>query len=295
MSLTKQHLRELVAALSPADFPDYRSYFRAIYEAAKDNDPHYSFVRLSEDLGLASTNAHSVINGKRSLSAKAVERIAQSLNLSAPHRKYLLALVRQEAARTPEEREQAFRDRLELKGKEVDSRVDRNILAFFEHWHHAAIMELLRIESASDDPAWIADALHPKIGLVAIKRSLELLKSLGYLAFDSKRQRLYPSTTRVSTGDEIAYLAIMSYHRQMLDLAVQAMDQVRSEDRDISAITMLVTPELRDEFRRDLIALRKKFLDRAESNQSGTEVVQVNFQIFPVASCTPAPDKRLKR
>lgn len=282
VGLSKTQLRQLVAGISAGDHDSYRSYLSAVYEAAKEADPTYSFVRLSADLGLSSTNAHSIIKGRRALSEKSASRICDQLSLAATDRRYFLSLVRQEHAKSNAERESAFQERLGLKLKNIESDIDRRRLAFFEHWYHAAILELLRIEDASDQPQWIAAHLQPEISLVKIKHSLELLTSLNYLTFDKTRNRLYPSETRISTGDQVAHLAIQSYHRQMLDLALQAMDQIAAEERDVSAITLRVSAKLRKQFHEELVALRKKFLQLAEQESDGETIIQMNFQLFPL-------------
>lgn len=281
VSLTK--LRELAALCNITGHEDYRSYLESVYQTAKENTSEYSYAHFSISLGLSSTNAHAVIAGHRNLSLKTGARIANALGLSDSHKRYFLALIRQEHAKSAAEREEAFLERIELARSSLSSKLDERRLRFFESWHNAAIIEILRLENASDDPQWLSENLRPVVSVPKIKQSLKLLKELGYLVFDEKLARLYPSEVTISTGDQVERLAILSYHRQMINLAISAMDQISSEDRDISAITIGVSQSLKNQMFEELNRLRKKFLDLAKKEKTPDEIMQLNLQIFPIS------------
>ena len=77
-------------------------------------------------------------------------------------------------------------------------------------------------------------------------------------------------------------MAIASYHRQMLKLAMDSLDEVAAEERDISAVTLMASPALVTQFKDELAALRKKLLALSAQEVAATEVVQLNLQLFPV-------------
>jgi uncharacterized protein (TIGR02147 family) len=283
MSLSLTRLRELAALCRITGYEDYRSYLEAIYQSAKQNTSEYSYAHFSINLGLSSTNAHAVIAGHRNLSQKTGMRIAAALGLSESHKKYFLALIKQEHAKSSSEREEAFHQRVELAKSGLSSIPDERLLRFFENWYNAAIIEVLRLESASDDPKWLSENLRPSVSLPKIKQSLKLLKELGYLVFDAKLERLYPSEVSISTSDQVERLAVLSYHRQMIDLAVSAMDQINAEDRDISAITIGVSGKLKNQIHQEVVTLRKKFLEMAKKERSPNEILQLNIQLFPIS------------
>jgi uncharacterized protein (TIGR02147 family) len=283
MPVSLSKVREIAALCDITQHDDYRSYLSSVYEDVKTTVASYSYAHFSIVLGLSSTNVHAIISGHRKLSMKTGLRVAAALNLSESNKKYLLAMIRQEHARTNIEREQAFRDRLELAKSKLSDKTEEYRLLFFESWYNAAILELLRLENASDEPAWISENLRPHVNIPKIKQSLKLLQELGYLAYDQKRARLYPTEVMVSTGDQVERLAIISYHRQMIDLAVSAMDQIPAEDRDISAVTVAVSAELRSQFQEELICLRKRFLELASNEKKPNEILQINLQLFPVS------------
>jgi uncharacterized protein (TIGR02147 family) len=280
-SLTK--LREIASLCKITSHEDYRSYLEAVYQAIKSQTPEYSYAHFSVSLGLSSTNAHAVIAGHRNLSNKTGLRISTALGLTESQKRYLLALIKQEHAKSTAEREDAFQERVKLARSSLPSKIDERRLNFFENWYHAAIIELLRLDDASDNAQWICENLRPGIPLPHVKQSLKLLRDLGYLVFDEAKGRLYPAEVSISTGDQVERLAILSYHRQMINLAVSAMDQIDAQERDIATITIGVSQRLREQIQHDLFAMRKKFLELAKEETKPDEILQINFQLFPIS------------
>lgn len=282
MALTKANLKEIARKLKATDHANYRSFLSLVYTQAKAEDPSYSYARLSDDLGIGSTNAHGIITGKRPLTVKAAEKICDALGLTGLQKKYFVTLAKQERARTAHERDEAFDERLALRQKDLPSELDRRQLAFFEHWYHAAILELLRLDEAEDSVEWIEAHIRPELPAARIKESLTLLEELGYIQQNPERKRLYPTDATITTGNEVLGLALMSFHRQMLKLSMEALDNVPRDERDISAITISVSPRLQAQLKDEIVALRKRFLQLAAEEEGTSEVVQVNIQMFPL-------------
>lgn len=281
--MTKTQLRQIAERLRVTEYPDYRAFLMALYTEAKRIDPSYSYALLSTDLGLGSTNAHGIINGRRPLTEKSGRKIAEALHLTGVDKRWFLAVIRQTRARSNPERDAAFAERLELKRKALPSELSRSQLEFFANWYNAAILELLRLDEAHDDPEWIASTLTPSVPVVDIRASLELLQSLGYLAKSKSHGRLFPTAATITSGNEVRGLALASYHRQMIGLAVRALDDIPQAHRDISAVTVTASPELLAKMKDEIVSLRKRLLAMAaeEGGKSGA-ICQLNIQLFPL-------------
>jgi uncharacterized protein (TIGR02147 family) len=276
------HIKGILNEVDVTAFDSYTDFLTGVYEKAKDQIQNYSYAEFSLDLGLGSTNAYGVVRGTRKLSEKIARRIAEHIGLNQTKTKYFVALVKRVNARSAEDKEKAFQEQLVMAHQSIKSDEQKRQLLFFEHWYHAAILELMRLPEAKDDPKWISSVLQPSVSVPKVKGSLELLQALGYLQFDRSLLRLVPSEKLISTGDQVERLAVMSFHRQMLELAAAAMDEIDQDDRDIAAVTLTVSKELMEQLKQDLIALRKKFLAQSQAEKAPTELVQVNLQIFPL-------------
>lgn len=281
--MKKVRLNQMAQQLPVTDHMDYRDWLYALYKRAKGIDASYSYAQFSTDLTLGSSNANLVVSGKRDLTQKTGSKVAAALKLPVAQKKFLLALVAYDRA-VGVERDTIFQEILKLKSKLLPNDLDRKQLAFFQNWYNAAILELLRLPAASDDPEWISRTLNPKVALPKVKNALSLLCELGYLAVDKSLGRLVPTDANISTGNEVAGMAIIGFHHQMLDIARHAIDDVEAELREISAVTLSVSSDLREEIKQEIIKLRKRMIQKSNEIKNPDEVVQLNFQMFPVGS-----------
>lgn len=163
MSLTKTQLKEIARSLNVTDHSDFRAFLALVYAEAKTRDSSYSYIKLSKDLGMGSTNAHSVMSGRRPLTLKAAEKVCEALKLTGIQKRYFLTLVQQERAKSTSARDEAFEQRMALKQRVMPNELDRRKLAFFEHWYHAAILEILRLDDAQDSEEWLAKNIRPEV------------------------------------------------------------------------------------------------------------------------------------
>ncbi len=281
--MSKALLKTIAKSIPVTDHTDYRTWLAAVYVAAKSSDPSYSYTKFSNDLELGSSNAHLIVSGKRDLTEKAGNKIIESFKLTGKQRKYFSALVTYQRSRSTKDREQAFNEMMSLKSEVLPTTLSKNQLEFFADWYNAAILELLRLPDASDDPQWLNKTINPKVSVPQIKRSLKLLTDLGYLKMDQKLNRLFPTEATISTGNEAYGMAMVSYHQQMLDVAKQSINDVEASKREISATTMAITTSLRQQFKQDIISLRKRMIQLANEVEGANEIVQINMQLFPIA------------
>ncbi len=289
-TMNKTKLRKIASETLVSEYTDYKSYLTALYLEAKHNDDSYSYARFSNDLGLGSSNAHCIVKGRRKLTLKAGQKIAEHLKLTSIQKKYLLALIKEENAKTDKEKEDAFEERLQIKKEILPNDMSRQKLSFFEKWYHAAILELLRLDGAKDDPEWISLQLKPEVKQELVSESLDLLEKLGYIEFSEEKQRRYPSKVTISSGNDVKDIALKAFHRQMLKLSNHAIDGFRQSERDISALSITATPEVYQKMKEEIIAMRKRILELSEQAKDEGAVYQLNFQLFPLTASPKEED-----
>jgi uncharacterized protein (TIGR02147 family) len=275
VQMSRQKLIETIASRVPVTrYLDYREYLQAVYQALKNELGSYSYLSYAEDLGFSKTNViHLIIKGKRPLTDKAADRIEQLVSFQNSH--------------DPIEREVLMQNLLHYKNKDVHSDESHDQLEFFTEWFNVAIYELALTPYFSEDPKELAGLVTPRIRPEQARKSLELLQRLGLLRKDETSGRLMPTRNRVSTGDEIASLAIIRYHQKMIDLGKESLTSVEATLRDISAISIAIPEHKLPEFKKEISALRKKLLSMAEEETHPDAVYQVNFQLFPLSRQKP--------
>jgi uncharacterized protein (TIGR02147 family) len=161
---------------------------------------------------------------------------------------------------------------------------------YHARWYLPAIRELALAKDFRADPAWIANRLVPKIKPAEAKFALDVLCQLNMLAPDENGQ-LKQSTSLVSTGAETASLHMDNFHRTMMRLASESLDRVSYEQRDISGVTLCLGPDGLEMIKRAIVRFRRELLELSEVSRDPQQVVQVNFQLFPLSSVAEAEDE----
>ncbi len=271
-------------SIKPSSYLDYHKYFKDIYAKLKSEIRGYTYVSFTSDLGLGECNTMLlIIQGKRPLTNKVAKTVASSMNLKGLERRYLLRLAEMESLSDEKDRDKAFASLLELKSELVTSEDDKNKLEFFRDWYNVAIFELMSYEDARDDPEWISKVLIPTVAVAKVRKSLALLQELGYLDYDKKKGRLRPTSVSIDTGDEVSGLSVLSYHKQMISLAKDAIVRVRKNERYISSVTVSISKDKFSAIKDKINQLQEEIIKLAEQSESMEDVIQVNFQMFPLA------------
>ncbi len=122
--MTKSELRKIAKENAVSRYLDYRDWLSAIFTCAKELDPTYSYAKFSSDLGLGSSNAHSVMAGKRKLTRKTAAHIVAAFAMKGSSRKFFNALVDYECSTNVADRDEAFGALVRLKTEDLLTELD---------------------------------------------------------------------------------------------------------------------------------------------------------------------------
>lgn len=130
-------------------------------------------------------------------------------------------------------------------------------------------------------PAEVAALLDPPITTREAERALQVLTELQLLQQDSDGGWVQ-TDANLTTGPEVRSLVVANYHREMIRLGGEAIERHCSEGRDISALTLGICPERMPELKQKIAAFRRELLELAARDEDPQQVVQINFQLFPL-------------
>lgn len=86
----------------------------------------------------------------------------------------------------------------------------------------------------------------------------------------------------LSTGPEVQMLNVANFHKEMIKLAGESIERYPSRERDISSLTLSIQREKVGEIKKRIISFRRKLLEMACSDELVDQVIQMNFQLFPL-------------
>jgi uncharacterized protein (TIGR02147 family) len=266
------------------DYLDYHPYLEALYQGLRRRRTSYSYVEFAEDLGFSKTNViHLIIRGKRPLTVKSADRIASAIALKGHARRFFFLLVRYQNSRQAAEREILFQQILDLKGQSLHSKTSKAQLDFFSEWYHVVIYELTFSPRFRSDPKWIAAHIFPTIRVDEARKSLALLESLQLIRYEDSLNRHIPTRRQITTGDDIASVAVTRYHHKMIDLGKRSLTEVRDQQRDITSIAIAIPDDCVPQLKAAISRFRKEILALVDPKAEESNIVyQMNLQLFPV-------------
>ena len=250
------------------DSQAFKSYLQGELVRRCKLNQRYSLRAFARFLAVEPSALSKILAGKRIVSAEMFDRAATRLALGPAERaSFCVSKSEKRAGATA-----------------YDSNSAKLTLDAFQaiaDWYHMAILELVAIRGFQSDPRWIARALgiSPTEAAVAIERLLRL----GLLETGKSGQlRAGVASTTLGAADSAA--ALRSMQKQVLELAIKALEHTPIEDRDQSTMTFAASmarlpaaKEMIKNFRRDLTT----FL---ESRSPREEVFHLSISLYPVTA-----------
>lgn len=270
-------------APSVFEYLDFRAYLQDYYKWAKGGRRGFSYRRFSQLAGLRSPNfLKLVIDGDRNIGPSSLSGITSALRMNKGQAQFFEDLVAFGQAKTPEQTERAY-------GRVSACRVRRKVVTlegglydYFTHWYYPAIRELAAREDFRDDPEWVGRQLLPPVNTAQAKQALSVLKDLGLLQPDD-HGRLQRAETSVTTGPEVRRRAFIGYHHQMLQRSAESIGLVPQPEREISALTVCISPDTFARLKLRLQDVLEEVMDTCDADADPRRVYQLNFQLFPLS------------
>lgn len=281
----------LVGASKKVDvfqFDQASHFLRALLGCMRKARKDYSHTHFSADLGFGeNTTALLMATGKRKITEVSAQKIVTALQLKGARKEYFLALVRRAAVDDIGSREETDRLVLELKARQSAAKNTDPDLRFFSAWHHSAVFEVLGLYRRPLAATEIAFLVKPSLSLEDVHASLSLLEELEIVSWDRERDTVMRTRETVDLGGEVPGLAIVGYHRQMLNLAKTALDRFSPEERDISGISIAVREADLGLLKQEIARFQDFLLSFSRQSADQERVVQVNIQLFPLSARKP--------
>jgi uncharacterized protein (TIGR02147 family) len=262
---------------------DYRAYLRDYYQARKRGARGFSYRSFSRRAGLTSPNyLKMVIDGTRNLSPAMAERFAEACSLKGDEQRYFIDLVAFGQAQTLAERDRHYARLTGFQRYRQAHKLDLAHAAYYSAWYMPAIRELAARADFQVNPDWIARQLVPAISGADAQRALDTLLELGLLVREADGS-VKQQDVLLSTGAETRGLHIANYHRAMMQRAMESIDLIAPQERDISSLTLCLGRDGVRAFKERVQRFRKELLELSALESDPEQVVQMNFQLFPLS------------
>jgi len=271
------------------DYTDYRNYLGDYYADQKSRFPYFSYRYFAGKAGIGSIGLYKdVVDGKQSLSRRAITRFSEAIALTKREAEYFEAMVFFTDASTIDERKLYF-DRMISCHESRAHIMHASRFEYYSQWYYSAVRALLSLfQFDGVDFGILAKKLSPAIKPDQAKKSVEVLERLGMI---KKNEQGYyePSDQIISTGAlqndrQVFSLGIITFQKNLLTLAAEAYDRYSEKQMDMSTLTLSISRETRQLIKDEAAAFRKKILSLAENDVHPEVVYQLNCQLFPLTN-----------
>ena len=264
-------------------YTGYRQYI-ADYYADKKAKSAFTWQEFARAAGFSSpVYLKYVSEGKFNLSEAAVERVASAMHLVDIEREYFREMVRFDHAKTDKAKKESFQKLVAMAESRKAKIIEADAFRYFDSWKNPVLRELAPSMPGAK-PLALAKACRPKVSAAEVSESLNFLVKANLLQKDEEGN--YKQTDKVvTTGPmEVTPVVVRGLHRQMGEIALEAIEGVPQDERHFSGVTLGITQNAYDEIVAEINAFRKKIIEIATRETETDEVYRLNIQFFPMTN-----------
>lgn len=266
------------------DYNNYREYLQEYYEYHKVHTVGFSWREFSKLCGYKSpVFIKLIVENKTNLSAEGIEKIIDALNFEGRERTYFRILVNFNQAKDSKSKKNYFEELRDFAGQNGTKILGAEQYDYYNSWVNAAVREKITLVKNQNDYKALGAMLIPPQGSRVVSKSIKLLEELD-LIVKNENGRYIQTDSKISTGSEVLSLAVRETHKQMANLALDAIDNIPKEERDISGLTIGVSEVGMKIIKQEITELRKKVVKIVECDEGADRVMRLNLQLFPLSN-----------
>jgi uncharacterized protein (TIGR02147 family) len=243
-----------------------QTILRNRYEEARTKNSAFSIRAFSKRVGISPATLSLVLNGKRAVSSKMIQKISDRLALDPRER---AELFEKPVKPKTVPKQQNLIQYLRLSADQYQVIADATSFAF---------LNLLETKGFKNDSKWIAKRLKtsPKI----IQETIERLLRLDMIKKDGSTYVRVKS--RYRTTDDVASSSLKASHSQTLELAQKSLYEDAIEYRDFGWLTFPMSKSTISSAKELIRKFNDDLLELVENHGEADEVYRFSTQLFPL-------------
>lgn len=264
-------------------YMDYRKFLKDFYLAKKEISKDYSYRVFTRKAGVGSpSHLKMIMDGQRNLTNHTVYKYVNALGFKKKiDANFFELLVNYNQEQDADRKIELFHQVMKEKDKKGMSHLEQEQFNFLSQWHYVAIYVLVDMEEFSSDPEWITSKLRKKITKSNVEKAINDLIKIGLLEFDTEKG-LRQTKGALDTTDEIINMAVIPYHRNMINLALNYLEEGDWSLREFNGGTLPMNPKTLDILKTKIREFRREVNEMTDNLDNVSDVYQFNLQLFPL-------------
>ncbi len=270
------------------EYIDFRKYLADYYGERKKEEPDFSYQVFASMAGFRNKGfIFNIIKGNKKLSKSNILKICLALGFNKYESEYFETLIGLNQS-TEYEVRRHFYERLETiknqgRKKSPVQVIRKDQYEFYSKWYHSAIRSLINSYEFKDDYRWLAQNVHPRITALQARKSVQLLKRLGFIK--KQPDGFYGVANKlITTGQEVVGLAIANFHLETLGLAADAIKELPTDKRNVTGLTLGISQKTYELICQKTRQFQSEILELAKNDRDADRVYQYNFVLFPTSN-----------
>lgn len=274
--------REPVAQTKPSvyQYVDYRAFLKDRFLWQQSQDSSFSQRKLARTAGFANPGFfNEVIQGRRKLSAAAVERMASGLGLETNEAEFLRVLVDFIEAKNLGDRENAHHKMEQRRNRHFFRRLSQSQSKYYMDFNYPLVRAAIEACDFRGDYRVLGDFLRPPMTAESVKRYVRDLCEWGLVS--QNREGKYVVTHSYLEPPEEMRDAILRLQQAWLSQTVLHLNSVPSDERHVSSALLTVSETTYNAILKHIEKVRAEILKMVREDKHVDRVVLFNIQVLP--------------
>lgn len=263
--------------LNLSHFDDPAELLQQEWSTRREKNGSLSLRSFARFLKVSPSRLSEILSGKRQISLAMAELFCERLAL-APEMKaaFISSVIKQHKRKT---KKSSSSDKKKIdKTDPTYQQLTVDAFHVISDWYHFAILNLRDCDDFENDETWIAKRLNLSVGEVRL--ALTRLERLGLI--EMKSSGWIRTYAHLTTSQDVKSAGLRKGHKGILQKAIDSLEAIEVEMRDITNITMAVNPKQLPEAKAIIGRFRRKLSKLLENGDSRTEVYTLAVQLFPL-------------
>ncbi len=260
--------------------PLARAYLQRELIRRGEKNPSYSLRSFAKNLGISPTVLSLFLSGKRPISKKTYLRIAEKIDLSTNE----LELLQQEQSVLTSRKHSGANSTAATPAYSM-AQINLDTFALIADWYHYAILSYLELPNSKLDRNEIAN--HLGISVHEAGSAIERLQRLELIEMSHGQWKQKIAPIKIENKEALG--ATRKFHKQMLERAIESMEQNSFSSRDISSVTFAMNKELIPYAVEKIRQFRRELMHDLETRATPSDVYHLSVQLFPLTKDKESP------
>lgn len=263
------------------DYENYREYLQDFYKEQKSLSV-FSWRKFSSIAGFTSpVYMKLVCEGKSSLSKSKMGNVAQALNLIGYEREYFEQMVILGNAKAESTKASALLKMNKIREDHKIRVVPNEAFEYYSSWENSVLRELAPLMPGAS-PEEIAKTCNEEVSPKEVQRVLAFLTKHGFLK--KIQDKTFVQSEKAVIGSKRDHsLAIKSMHKEMAEIAVNAVERYKPDERHFVGATIGVDENSYNEITQEIENCIKRIAVISDKHENINQVYRLNIQFFPMS------------